>query len=148
MAERSERMARVLNERGYSVTPGRRTIVEAVADREMVFTSNDVERWVNDRDPSIGRATVFRTLELLAEIGLLGRVHGDNGCHGYTVCETGHHHHLVCTECGRVIPAEGCNVYDEVRRVAERYGFQVEGHRLEFMGRCRECLARADEADL
>lgn len=141
MSRRSEQISRLLNERGYSVTPGRRVVIDSLADRETIFTANDVVAWVDQIDPSIGRATVFRTLDLLSQIGVLNRVHGENGCHRYTVCDAGHHHHLVCTQCGRVLRFELAGIESEIERVAERAQFVVSSHRVELFGLCPECQA-------
>jgi Fur family ferric uptake transcriptional regulator len=141
VSTRSEQISRLLNERGYSVTPGRRIVIDSLADRETLFTANDVVNWVDQVDPSIGRATVFRTLDLLSQIGVLNRVHGDNGCHSYTVCDTGHHHHLVCTRCGRVIPFELSGIEEEIRHAADQMKFAVSAHRVELFGLCANCQA-------
>ncbi|MFN8534661.1 MAG: Fur family transcriptional regulator [Dehalococcoidia bacterium] len=139
MSTRSEQISRLLNEKGYSVTPGRRVVIDALADRETLFTASDVVGWVDRVDASIGRATVFRTLDLLAQIGVLNRVHGDDGCHQYTVCEAGHHHHLVCTGCGRVIPFELTGIEDEVYEAASKVRFTISSHRVELFGICANC---------
>lgn len=141
MSKRSEQISRLLNERGYSVTPGRRVVIDSLADRETIFTANDVVAWVDQIDPSIGRATVFRTLDLLSQLGVLNRVHGEDGCHSYTVCDAGHHHHLVCTKCGRVFRFELAGIETEIQRVAERAQFAVSSHRLELFGLCARCQA-------
>ncbi|MCS6801694.1 MAG: Fur family transcriptional regulator [Chloroflexota bacterium] len=141
MSRRSEQISRLLNERGYSVTPSRRVVIDSVADRDTIFTANDVVAWVDSVDPSIGRATVFRTLDLLAQIGVLNRVHGDNGCHRYTVCDMGHHHHFVCTQCERVIPFELAGLESEIQRIAEQEHFVLSSHRVELFGLCPACQA-------
>ncbi|GIW08394.1 MAG: transcriptional repressor [Dehalococcoidia bacterium] len=141
MSTRSERISRLLNEHGFSVTPGRRVVIDALADREVIFTANDVVAWVDRVDPSIGRATVFRTLDLLSQLGVLNRVHGEDGCHRYTVCDAGHHHHLVCTACGRVIPFELTGIEEEIRQAAVQAQFMVSSHRVELFGLCANCQA-------
>jgi Fe2+ or Zn2+ uptake regulation protein len=141
MSVRSERIGRLLNAKGYSLTPGRRIVLESIADCDSVFTANDVCSWVDSVDPSLGRATVFRTLDLLSQVGVLSRVHNDDGCHGYTICDDGHHHHLVCRQCGKVVSLENCNVVPELERAAGSHGFAVESHRLEVFGICSNCQA-------
>jgi Fur family ferric uptake transcriptional regulator len=141
VSTRSEQISRLLNERGYSVTPGRRVVIDLLADRETLFTANDVVNWVDQVDPSIGRATVFRTLDLLAQIGVLNRVHREDGCHSYTICDPTHHHHLVCTRCRRVIPFELSEIEEQVNEAARKANFAVASHRVELFGLCQECQA-------
>lgn len=154
MNDRSEQISRLLNEQGYSVTPGRRIVVDAIAGRQSIFTANDVLGWVDAVDASIGRATIFRTLDLLSQVGVLNRIHGDDGCHSYTVCDTSHHHHLVCTNCGKVIAFESTSVEHESNEVAREHGFAVQSHRVEIFGLCQGCQqalrggARAPEPGL
>ena len=125
--------------RGYRATNSRRLIADAVAGRRTAFTAQEIcdelARY------GIGRATVFRTLNLLHELGLLNRLHIGDGCHSYTLCDARHHHHLVCVACGSVYPLDECTVNREVQDVAARYGFVVEGHHMEVFGRCGHCVA-------
>ncbi|MCS7052035.1 MAG: transcriptional repressor, partial [Thermomicrobium sp.] len=137
---RGERIGRLLNERGYALTPGRRVVVETLADRETTFTASEVVSWVDQVDPGIGRATVFRTLDLLLQVGVLDRIHSDDGSHGYAVCVTPeHHHHLVCRNCNRVILIQDCDVEDVSKRIAQQHGFTVERHQMEIFGLCPAC---------
>jgi Fur family ferric uptake transcriptional regulator len=81
-------------------------------------------------------------LELLERLGMLTRMHL-RGCHGYTVCDEGHHHHLVCSSCDAVVPVDATAIEAEIRRLADRLRFRVDTHTLEFAGRCEGCLAQA-----
>ncbi len=95
---------------------------------------------------AVGRATVYRTLELLHAHQWLHLVHRPEGEHGYVVGEPGHHHHLVCRACGSVIAFEGCALDTLLGGLAERLGFRIEGHWLEAFGVCRSCQrATSDE---
>src|SRR5437868_1837186 len=95
-------MAR-LGDAGRRMTPARARVVAATLRRDAPFSADELVKEVG-RD-GVGRATVFRTLELLVSIGALSRVHGiERGgrCVRYTPCAPSHHHHLVCRSCGRV----------------------------------------------
>jgi len=92
------------------------------------------------RGRGIGRATVFRTLDLLAQLGVLEQLHSDSR-HAYTVCSPRHHHHLICSECSKVVEVTAPSVERAVRALAEKEGYQLEGHLLEIIGLCTECQA-------
>ena len=137
-ASRSDWMLRRLEQGGLRMTGQRQTVVRTVAAKAGAFNP---EALVDELRPGgIGRATVYRTLELLEREGMLTRLHLD-GCHGYTVCDEGHHHHLVCSSCGTVVPVDATRVEAEIRRLAAELEFRVDTHLLEFAGRCKSCLA-------
>jgi Fur family ferric uptake transcriptional regulator len=82
---------------------------------------------------------VFRTLELLAELGVLDRVHAGDGCHRYAVCETRHHHHLMCLDCSTVVLVVASEIEEQIRRMASEADFELLTHHLELIGRCAAC---------
>jgi Fur family ferric uptake transcriptional regulator len=123
---------------GYRVTPSRRAVIAAILAREGKFTADEL----TTRCRGAGRATVFRTLRLLTEIGVVCRVLMEDGSLRYLVSERGHHHHLVCTDCGRVDDLDACAITDFVRDLSWATGYEVEGHWLELYGRCQECRTR------
>lgn len=127
---------------GFRVTGPRRTILEQIAACEGQFTASDVLQRVGAVAPEIGRATVFRTLELLLNLGALERVHtGDERRDAYVVCRDGHHHHLVCSVCGTVAETAGCTIGEAVAAMARQAGYEAEHHWLEIVGRCPRCAA-------
>jgi Fur family ferric uptake transcriptional regulator len=135
---RAEWMLRRLDEAGVRLTGRRELVVDAIADRTGSFTP---EALVDELRPQgIGRATVYRALEVLEELGVLQRVHLGR-CHAFTVCDAGHHHHLLCSGCNRVVPVDASVIESEIRKLASRLRFQVDTHTLEFAGRCAECVA-------
>lgn len=141
---RAEWLLHRLEGEGLRHTEQRATVVQAIADRPGAFTA---EGLVDELRPGgIGRATVYRTIEVLERLGLLTRMHLDN-CHGYTVCEEGHHHHLVCVDCGSVVQVDASGVEAEIRKLAEDLRFRVDTHTLEFSGRCEACQARTAQAE-
>ncbi len=128
-----------LAERGYRNTLSRRLIADAVAEKSTAFTGQEL---ADELAPhGVGRATVFRALNVLHELGLLNRLHLGDACDRYTTCDPQHHHHLVCTSCGTVFPLEGCTITEDVQQTANNLGFQVKGHVMEIFGRCAECVS-------
>src|SRR4051794_11531174 len=86
VAEATEIIDRIARE-GHRLTTPRQTIVNLVAPRQDYFSAQEIWDEVQNQHRGIGRATVFRTLDLLVELGVLNRVHVGDGCHRYTVCE-------------------------------------------------------------
>jgi Fur family transcriptional regulator, ferric uptake regulator len=135
-----------LTKEGHRLTTPRQAIIRMVAPRQDHFSAQEVWEGVKSRYSGIGRATVFRTLDLLTELGVLNRIHTGDGCHRYTVCETKHHHHLMCVSCGTVLPLEAAGIEGQIRRMAAEAGFDLLTHHLELVGRCAACKDRAGDA--
>jgi Fur family ferric uptake transcriptional regulator len=132
-----ERISLKLEARGYRVTPSRRAVIAAILAQNGHFTGDDLV----SRCRGAGRATVFRTLRLLTEIGAVCRVLMEDGALRYLVSERGHHHHLVCTGCGAVRDIDACALTGVIRELSDATGYEVEGHWLELYGRCASCRA-------
>jgi Fur family transcriptional regulator, ferric uptake regulator len=124
-----------LSELGFRDTGPRRAVVTA-AMRLGRFTAAEIVEEL--RGEGIGRATVFRTLELLTSLGVLDQLHTDPR-HSYTVCSPKHHHHLICSSCSRVTEVTAPAVERTVRALADKAGYQVQGHLLEIIGICPSC---------
>ncbi len=127
---------------GLRTTRPRRLIAARVAragasGRE--FAVEDLWKELLDLDPGIGRATVFRSVDLLVREGLLDRVPTGNGRHRYRACGPHHHHHVTCTTCRRVVEIDQCLSPALLERVASATDFAIEGHSLELFGRCPVC---------
>ena len=132
-----------LSEQGFRVTGPRRTVLDAIGEREGSFSADDLLQHLETRGKSVGRATVFRTLDLLVQQGVLDRLHRPDGCHTYVQCEIGaaHHHHLVCSDCGVVVEFEECTVQPLLEDLERRTEFTISGHWLEVFGQCAKCRA-------
>jgi Fe2+ or Zn2+ uptake regulation protein len=135
-------IAERLELRGHRMTPSRRRVLHAVAAQAAHFTVDDVLRAA----PGVGRATVFRTMRLLVDLNVLCRVLLDDGALHYRLSARGHHHHLVCRECGRVEDFSQCDVGALVRHLASATDYEIEGHWLEVYGRCNACRTAEREA--
>ncbi|MDW8060406.1 MAG: transcriptional repressor [Thermomicrobium sp.] len=128
-----------MHERGWRVTAPRRAIVEFVLAQRQSFSAEEVFRSLRRHQPTIGRATVFRTLDLLAELGVVERVHHPSGVHRYVLSGDGHRHHVVCIRCGAVAEFAGCNLDAVLARVADQTRFRILDHWLELSGLCQDC---------
>jgi len=132
-----------LEQEGLRSTQPRRVVVDEIVRRDTPFTSAELLESVQLRSPGIGRATVFRTLDLLSRMGILQRIHQDadgGRCHTYLACDGSHHHHLICNACGSVTDFQEDATLDAlVRKVEQHTAFKIEGHRLELVGLCPHC---------
>src|SRR5919201_326056 len=137
---RADWLLRRLADAGERMTGPREIVVRALVAEKGVINPEALSYALHPQ--GVGRATVYRTLDLLARHGMLTRVHAD-GCHGYTLCDEGHHHHLLCSTCNRVVPIDATGVEAEILRLAEQLKFRVDTHTLEFAGVCETCQARA-----
>lgn len=129
------------NRAGYRLTQPRRAVVQLVADQDGHFAAADLVREARARRLGLGRATIFRTLEVLLELGMVERLDLPSGEHAYVACAATHHHHVVCSRCGRATEVEDAGLLALVRGIARRTGYRVDGHRLELFGLCPACQA-------
>ena len=121
--------------RGHRITASRRRVLEALVAAPAHFTVDDVLRLA----PDVGRATVFRTMKLLQDLNVVCRVLMENGSLHYRLSTRGHHHHLVCRQCGRVEDFSTCDVSSVVEQLTRNTEYEIEGHWLEVYGRCSSC---------
>ncbi|HEV8534112.1 MAG TPA: Fur family transcriptional regulator [Candidatus Limnocylindria bacterium] len=129
-----------LDESGRSRTAPRERVIAAALRRSQPFTA--LELVAELRRQRVGRATVFRTLDLLVSIGALSRIHAIEAgqrCVRYTPCAPSHHHHLVCQACGRVDEIAADVLDGRIAAVASARGFRTLGHTVEIVGLCPGC---------
>ena len=115
------------------VTRQRLAVLDAVAAQQGSFSVVDVYDRARKRAPSLGLATVYRTVELLRDAGSIRQLAG-----AYVRCHAGHHHHLVCLSCGSVEETELCGAPSPAV-LERRHGFRAESHELDVYGLCARC---------
>jgi Fe2+ or Zn2+ uptake regulation protein len=128
-----------LGSAGYRVTAPRRSVAALIAEQDGHFTATALIEAARRRNLGVGRATVFRTLEVLEDLGAVERLDLPSGEHAYVGCERAHHHHVVCAGCGRTDPIADAGLRAVVEEVARRTGYRVDDHRLEMFGLCPGC---------
>ena len=139
----------LLKESGYRLTMPRRIILDVLSKTSKHLSAEEIYIEAHKVYPNIGLTTVYRTLDLLAQMGLILKFDfGDNRAR-YELAsgsdEKGHHHHIVCTGCGKVIDYD--DFLDEETELVERaekglsekFGFRVTNHVIQFYGLCSEC---------
>ena len=128
-----------LRRHGYKLTPQRRVVVQAIASNYAHLTPAAIYERVHQARPDIGLTTIYRTLKILARLKLVCELHAGDSCRSYTISAPGHHHHLICSNCGKVIDFPGCELEETQQSLAKQAGFRIDGHLLEFIGLCPEC---------
>lgn len=126
-------------ERNFKLTRQRRAVLEAITDAQSRLSPSDVYERAKRHCPDLGLATVYRTLELLYELGVIRRVHMSDNCEGFAPAALTHGHHVICVQCNRVMEFAGCDISAVLASAARQTGFKIEEHWLELMGTCGEC---------
>ena len=128
-----------LKQRGYKLTPQRRAVIQTILSSQDHLTPAIIHRKLNQGNHHIGLVTIYRTLEILTELGLVCELHAGGICRSYTIGALQHHHHLICAECGMVVDFSGHDLSGLERSLSDDSGFRIDDHLLEFIGVCREC---------
>lgn len=138
-----KRIAAALRQHGYKLTPQRRVVIGAIAASPDHLTPADLHQKVHQDHPTIGLTTIYRTLEILARLELICELHAGGSCRSYTTGAPEHHHHIICSVCGEVVDFSGYDISPLEKRLSRETGFEIEGHLLEFIGRCQNCQQNA-----
>jgi Fur family ferric uptake transcriptional regulator len=135
-----KKIASMLRQRGYKVTPQRRAVLNVIAHSHDHLTPAEIHERVHQEHPNIGLVTIYRTLGILAELELICEVHAGGSCRSYLLRRPSeHHHHLICSQCGAVVDFTNCDLGELEQRLSRETGFEIESHLLEFLGRCPNC---------
>ncbi len=128
-----------LRRHGYKLTQQRRVVIQAITSNQEHHTPTAIYEKVHRDQPNIGLVTIYRTLELLARLRLICELHAGDSCRSYTIGAPGHHHHLICSNCGKVVDFSGCELEEAQQSLSRQTGFRIDGHLLEFVGLCQAC---------
>ncbi|MHB1126426.1 MAG: Fur family transcriptional regulator [Bacillota bacterium] len=142
MQEKINAICEKLHEKDYKVTPQRRVILKAFVDNaEQHLSAEEVYGIVKERHPEIGLATVYRTLDLFADLEILRKMNFDDGRSRYEFCnqEVHHHHHLICLKCGCVTEFEDDLLETLETVISKKSNFEIVDHQLKFYGFCKKC---------
>lgn len=132
-----------LKEKGYKLTPQRRSIVDVIIEKEGEhLTAEEIYDYVKEVCPEIGLATVYRTVQMLEELGIVCRLDLNDGCSRYELLhsdEEHRHHHLVCNNCNKVLEVQDDLLEELEQEVEKNYKFKILDHSVKFFGICEEC---------
>lgn len=138
--ETSPRVQR-LRESGHKLTQARLAVLRVLEESGGHITSAQVLEQVNTLDPGVGRASVFRALDLFTTLLIIRPTYIDSSVTPtYVLMPEGHHHHIICTRCSRVIEFEDCCLNDMAAELEARLHVKLTGHLVEFYGLCDRCL--------
>lgn len=139
MDSETEAILNVVVQNGYRRTSARLAIITALVECAGHVTADDLADRVRKQAPHVGRMTVYRTLDLLCELGLVRPIYQGTGAAHYVLMAGGSHHHLICNRCHNVIEFENCTADELAQQLAERFNFHVYSHLLELHGLCEDC---------
>ncbi len=128
-----------LAKQGLKQTKQRHLIVQLFLDLESHVSAEDLHAAARKKGFSFGLATIYRTLKLLQEAGLVEQKQFSEGRYVFEVKAPGSHHdHLICLSCGKVIEFENEAIEELQEKIAKSYGFELISHRLDLFGRCQK----------
>lgn len=138
-----------LQKHQHKMTPQRKIVLQIFLDHpDEHLSAEDVHDLLRESHEEIGLATVYRSLELLSELGILQKLEFGDGCNRYEVNTADpnhhHHHHLICTQCGKVQEFSDDLLDDLEADIEKKMGFKVCDHQVKFFGICKECQAKLE----
>lgn len=139
MHEQTTVINQILTSNGHRLTASRQAIVQALVTSQGHITADDLAQNVRQVAPQVGRMTVYRTLDLLCELGVIRPIYQGTGAAHYVIMADGSHHHLICTRCHAVIEFEECMADELAQQLAQRFNFTISSHLLELHGVCAGC---------
>jgi Fur family transcriptional regulator, ferric uptake regulator len=138
----ADQITRAFADRGLRLTRQRRAVLDTVAGTSSSVSALEVFDAARLRCPELGLTTVYRTLDILGEIGALRRVHGHRHCEAFVPAGAVHGHTVVCSSCGRVEEFTACDMHAVADAAGEQTGYRITEHFLQLSGLCGRC-ARA-----
>jgi Fur family transcriptional regulator, ferric uptake regulator len=135
-----------LNRSGLRLTHPRQVVMSVLEAASIPLSPQSIHQRSLDAQEEIGLVSVYRTLDLLTEMGLVRRVHGHDECQGYVLASPGHHHHVVCRQCEAAVEFTGMeDLSPLVDRIQAQTGFTIDEHLLQFYGLCPTCQEEVEQ---
>jgi Fur family ferric uptake transcriptional regulator len=132
-----------LREKGLRITPERERICREIYATTIHFDAEELIQRMMATGAPVSRATVYRTLEVLEECGLVKKIRQTDKRHHYEkIYGLEHHDHLFCEGCGKIIEFRVDEIEEMQDDVCRKFGFQPTGHSLQIYGLCRDCIAK------
>jgi Fur family transcriptional regulator, ferric uptake regulator len=135
-----KRFIEFLETKSLRLTSQRRAIVDSVFSTEEHFTAEQLLKWSRKRDKTVSRATIYRTLPLLTESGLVHEMDfgGDHTYYDPNYAEHPNHNHIVCEDCRKIVEFDSKKIEEVEGEMCEKLGFSVKAHKLQITGRCEQ----------
>lgn len=141
MGDLVKQSERQLRRAGKRLTPQRRLILDILSQGNAHLDAQDIYEHARSREANLSLATVYRTLSVLKETGLVHELHLDDEHHHYELSGKEEHSHLVCLGCGCVIEVDNTAFVEAATAVGQPHGFEVTTAQIELSGYCRDCSA-------
>ncbi len=129
----------LFSRKGINLTSQRKLIAETLLNSSKHLGAEELYQLVHKKNPKIGLATVYRTLQIMKDRGLIEKRDFGDGCSRYEDSKAMHHDHLICLKCGKVIEFDEPTIETLQMEVAQKSKFKVLSHRLELFGYCNKC---------
>jgi len=138
-----------LKAQGCKLTLQRRSVLDVLVEHcdEHLSTEELYDR-VKKNYPEIGLATVYRTVQLFEDMGIIDRLNFDDGCSRFELTSSNtvhHHHHLICEGCNKVFEVENDLLEEIESEIEKKYNFKIHDHNLMFYGHCKDCLKKMSQ---
>jgi Fur family transcriptional regulator, ferric uptake regulator len=133
-------MVKTLRASGHRLTPQRESVLAVICDSEAHLSADEILKRVRTRYPYLNKSAVYRSLELLTQLGLVTQTDLGQGRAQYEVHHHPHHHHLICRKCGTVIQVDQESFEPLGKRLKHKYGFDAELDHFAVFGTCRACM--------
>jgi len=128
-----------LSSKGFKITKQRKQILDFILKTKGHFEIEDIVYKMKKKNKDVSRATIYRTIGLLKELGFVEEVIKYDNKTIYEIAGKGHHDHLICIKCGKIIEFEDKNIEELQNKICKKYNFKPIYHRLEIFGICEEC---------
>ncbi len=142
MKKRANKVYDMLKQKDYKITPQRKEILQLFLKKDGEHLSaEEVYKILQEKHPEIGLATVYRTLDLFAELEVLQKLSFDDGKNRYELndSEIHHHHHLICLNCGKVTEFSDDLLEALEEQITQKIDFKIVDHKVKFYGFCSHC---------
>lgn len=146
-----DNLTKILEKNGYKTTTQRSSIYEVLSENnDKHLSPEDIYELIKDKNPKMGIATIYRTLQIFEEVGLVYKHNFDDGCSRYEILEpeSGEvhlHHHLLCKKCGKIIEVKEDLMNSLEEMIEKQYNFEILNHEVMFTGICSQCRNKENE---
>ncbi|MEG0798456.1 MAG: Fur family transcriptional regulator [Acidaminococcaceae bacterium] len=137
-----EQLLLLMKKRGCRITEQRKNILQVIVASDNLVTAGELAAALQAKGAEVSVDTVYRNLNALSDLGILYRLEKAGGCSLYELIAGEHKHYLICKGCGKREAILGCCAEEHLGTAAQKAGFVVTGHRLEFYGYCRLCAEK------
>jgi Fur family ferric uptake transcriptional regulator len=135
----------VISNNNYKLTNQRKIVIDAIVkNQDQHLNCDEIYDLVKNIDSNLGLATIYRSLKLFVQLGILTELNIGDGSIRYDLVDLNanshNHHHLICKTCGKIIEVKDDSLETVEKEIEKIYDFQIENHKCKFMGTCKECI--------